>query len=161
MQLLQLSTLLKLSQYQSSHIQAIVLYQMFVTKGKINTSRSFSHVASWGISSKTSIYGSHHPFTYGQTPCPFFFTAPFTSKKFQLPSPISINFEKVKRSLWRRRGEFKLRSLCIFSYLQYSRILDTKWSWPYFAIQPSNLVLIGRPIVNFALLSTFWDVQYL
>ena len=49
-------------------------------------------------------------------------------------------------------------SLCIF-YLCYSRILVTKRSWSYLAIQPSNVVLVGRPIVNAALMSTFLTFQ--
>ena len=48
-------------------------------------------------------------------------------------------------------------SLCIL----YSRILDTNRSQPYLAIQTSNFVLVGRPVVNVALLSTFLAVQYL
>ena len=39
------------------------------------------------------------------------------------------------------------------------RILETKQSWPYLAIQPSNVVLVGRPIVNFSLLLIFLAVQ--
>ena len=39
-----------------------------------------------------------------------------------------------------------------------SRIYDTKRPWPYLAIQTWNVVLVRKPIVNAALLSTFLDV---
>ena len=40
-------------------------------------------------------------------------------------------------------------------------ILDTNWPRPYLEIPPSNVILVERPIVNIALLSTFRAVQYL
>ena len=42
-----------------------------------------------------------------------------------------------------------------------SRILNTKLSWTCLAIQPSNVISVGRLTVNIALLSTFLAVQYL
>ena len=46
-----------------------------------------------------------------------------------------------------------------YVYVYSSRIFDTKKSWPYLAIKPSNVILVGRPIVN--VLCTFLAVQFL
>ena len=46
----------------------------------------------------------------------------------------------------------------IFGIAEY---LTQKQSWFYLSIQPSNIVLVGRPIGNVTLLSTFLAVQYL
>ena len=49
----------------------------------------------------------------------------------------------------------------ITMYILISLILDTELSWLYLATQLSTIVLVGRSIVNVALLSTFLAVQYL
>ena len=93
---------------------------------------------------------------------------------------LGARFQKLRGDLTIRRGLNSQRGLnsgglpcfsATMSFLwqhcyklfipSYSRILDTNRLWSYLAIQPSNFVLVGRPVVNVALLSTFLAVQYL
>ena len=48
----------------------------------------------------------------------------------------------------------------LLTSLQILRNLDTNRSWLYLATEPSNIVLVGRPVVNVALFSTLLVVQY-
>ena len=58
-------------------------------------------------------------------------------------------------------GNIVIDYLYRYVYSNIFDIAESSTQWPYLAIQPSNVVLVGRSIVNLALLSTFQAVQYL